>query len=383
MQRTAVHRLVFDATEHSTGVCGEIVAQLDLVRRLDPVDRRLPIPLRPMRGVRLYLAARTAPSVKIAGRCLVPLGVRGQPVGKGRCEMRNAEELPDVQRTAACAVRPGAARRAAVWVSVLATLLMAAGSVAGLVTAGLYGELESTASMLRGYDLVTLLVVVPVLSAALLGVRRASGVAGLMWVSMLAASVYTYAIYVFGTGFNDLFLVHVAVFSASLFALVLGLTAPDLAAVGSRLARGGGWGRAVAVLLGFLAAALGGMWVYVSLRFAITGDVPAGSALVETETVVHAGIVLDLALLVPAYAGACIGIWRGRPWGYVVGAVMLVSGIVHQIGYLVALAFQATADIPGATAFDAFEPVIAALFVVGAALLLAPLRGGRDGRDPR
>jgi hypothetical protein len=157
--------------------------------------------------------------------------------------------------------------------------------------------------------------------------------------------------------------VYVAVFSASLFALVLGMAALDVADFGGRLARGG-WGRAVAVLLGFLAAALGGMWVYVSLGFAITGEVPAGSALIETETVVHLGIVLDLALLVPAYAGACVGIWRGRPWGYVVGALVLVSGIVHQVGYLVALPFQAAAGMPGATGFDVFEPVIAALFVV-------------------
>jgi len=56
---------------------------------------------------------------------------------------------------------------------------------------------------------------------------------------------------------------------------------------------------------------------------------------------------------------------------------------VHQIGYLVALPFQVATGMPGATALDPLEPVIAALFVVGAALLLAPLRGGRDGWDPR
>lgn len=55
-------------------------------------------------------------------------------------------------------------------------------------------------------------------------------------------------------------------------------------------------------------AALGSMWVYACAAFIVSGAVPAGSSLVETDTVVQLGIVLDLNRL-----GLPAG--RGRPAG--------------------------------------------------------------------
>ena len=57
----------------------------------------------------------------------------------------------------------------------------------------------------------------------------------------------------------------------------------------------------------------------------------------DRAPVVHLGIALDLALLVPAYAAGCVLLWRRAAWGYVIAAVVLVSGVAHQVGYLVAL----------------------------------------------
>ena len=53
------------------------------------------------------------------------------------------------------------------------------------------------------------------------------------------------------------------------------------------------------------------------------------------------------------------------------GAVLLVASAVIQVNYVLALAFQAAARIPGATAFDPQEPYIAAVITGGAAVLLA------------
>jgi hypothetical protein len=266
-----------------------------------------------------------------------------------------------------------AGRRIALLLSAVVGVLMLVASVAGLIVDGLYRDPPSTASMLRGFDLVTLVVVVPALAGALLGVRRRSPLAELVWVGLLAAVVYTYALYVFGTAFNDLFVVHIAVFSGAMFGLVLALASLDMPAVIDRLRRRAP-ARLISAFLALLALGLGGMWIYASLWFAGTGQLPAGSALVETDQVVHLGIALDLALLVPAYAAGCVLLWRQAAWGYVIAALVLVSGVVHQVGYLVALPFQASAGVPGAVAIDAAEPVIAVLFLTGTVLLLRPLR---------
>jgi hypothetical protein len=253
-------------------------------------------------------------------------------------------------------------RNAALALSVVTLVGMAVACAGGLLVDDVYGEPGSTAAMLRGYDAVSLVVAVPLLGWALIAVRSGSRRGELVWVGMLAYAVYGYALYVFATGFTDLFLVHVLVLSSAVFALPLALGAVGPAPAARA--------RAVAVVLGALGVSLGAMWVVAALRFAVSGTVPDGSALVETDQVVHLGIALDLVLLVPAYLLAAVLLWRRSGWGAVAAATVLVSGTVHQAGYLVALPFQAAADVPGAQSFDAAEPVIALAFLACALVVL-------------
>jgi hypothetical protein len=257
----------------------------------------------------------------------------------------------------------------------LVTFALAA-ALAGLAIDGIYTGAVSTAEMFRGYDVVTVAVVVPGLAFAASPARRGSIPAQLLAVSLIAYLVYTYAYYVFGTGFNDLFLLHAAVFASGVFALILTVAAIDLAAVKGRF----GTRTQVPVIagiLGLLAVALGGMWIYLVVDNAVTGDVPAGSQLIETDTIVHLGIALDLTLLVPLYAVAAVLLWRRAGLGYLLATVALLAGLLHQVSYLVALPMQAAADVPGAVAYDPGEPVIVALYLIAAALLLHGLLGGR------
>ena len=122
--------------------------------------------------------------------------------------------------------------------------------------------------------------------------------------------------------------------------------------------------------MGILAVTLAGMWVYFAVDNAATGQVPTGSQLVETDTIVHLGMALDLTLLVPLYAAAAVLLWRHSAWGYVLAAVALFAGILHQVSYVIAMPFQVAADIPGAVSYDPAEPVIVFLYLAATALLL-------------
>jgi hypothetical protein len=225
--------------------------------------------------------------------------------------------------------------------------------------------------MFRAYDLVALALVAPVLVATLLPALRGSPRARLVRAGILAYGAYAYALVVFGTSFNDAFLLHVAAFALSGFGLTLCLVAIGASAIGRSFGPRTPT-RAVAVILGVLAASLAAMWGVGAIRFAVSDVVPIeGSMLVVPIGMTHLGWVLDLALLVPAYALAAVLLWRRRPWGNVLGSVLLIAGVGHQIGYMVALAFQSRAAIPGASAFDPIEPFITLAFAVGAGLLLA------------
>lgn len=293
-----------------------------------------------------------------------------------------SNQRSETTRQAAETIGLQAARR----LSAILVVLLAAVSVAGLWIDGLYQDPESVGAMLRGYDLVTLVVVAPLLAVTLLPGLRRSPRAQLLWVSMLAFSVYNSALYVFGTQFNDVFLLHVAVFSLSVFALILALANLDIAWIG-RHYRARTPVRWISVLLGLLAVALGGMWIFFSLRFAVTGEVPQEpSKLVLPTASTHLGWVLDLALLVPLYVLAAVLLWRRAAWGYLLATVALVAGTVHQLSYMVALLFQANAEVPGATAFDPQEPFITAAFLIAATSLLANVRRSavpaEDGSRP-
>lgn len=270
------------------------------------------------------------------------------------------------------AAPPAAAGRR---LAVAVLVLMAVGAAAGLAVDGLYEGPAEVAALLRGYDAVTLAVAVPLLGVTLLPSLRTSPRACLVRVAVLVYGIYTYATYLFGTDFNDVFLVHVGVFSTSLLALVLTVAGMDVEDVGGRF-RERTPARSIGVVLGFLALGLGGMWVFYSLRFAVTGAFPEESELLLPPSAVHLAYALDLSLLVPAYAVSAVLVWRRVPWGYVLATVLLLSGTLHQLAYMAALLSQYVADLPGAVAFDSWEPVILLVFAVGTGLLLATMTPG-------
>jgi hypothetical protein len=256
--------------------------------------------------------------------------------------------------------------------------LIAFASAAGLWIDGLYSDGSAVAAMWRGYDLISLIVVAPLLAVMLLRIRQSLR-ARLVWLGLLGFVVYDYALYVFGARFNDLFLIHIALLSASIVAFVFALAGLDVDEIRRRMPVRPRV-RWVGSVLMVLALSLGAMWVVGSLRFVVTGELPdEPSKLVVPTSLTHLGWALDLALLVPAYALAGIMLWRRSAWGIVLGTTLTVAGVVQQATYMTALVFQSNADVPGAAAFDPQEPFIAGAYVVaaGALLLATPKENAR------
>ena len=107
--------------------------------------------------------------------------------------------------------------------SIIITILIIVASAGGLFIDGLYRDNTWTTTQLRGSDLVRLLVVVPVLVAALILTKRGSQSALLVWLGMLWLTIYDYAFFLFGAAFNEFFLIYVALFSLSILALIFAL----------------------------------------------------------------------------------------------------------------------------------------------------------------
>lgn len=244
-------------------------------------------------------------------------------------------------------------------------------SIGGLAVHGLYTDDTAWATAaLRGGDLVTLLLVVPGLIAATLLARRGSTRARLIWGGLLGYGVYNFAFYVFGAAFNDLFLAHVAAFSASIFALIAWATELDANAIAARFDTRTPR-RAVAALLLAVAAVFATLWTTFSLTYAVTGHLTLGAA---TLPGMHLVFALDLSLMAPSMAIGGVWLWRRKPWGYVLATALCVFGAAYQANLAAAGVFQSNASVEGAKIVDPMGVAVLLAFVVAGFAMLRRLR---------
>ncbi len=243
-------------------------------------------------------------------------------------------------------LRTGQRLHAAQILSEVVLLLMVVQAVLGLAVSGLYPEQTWAVAAFRGNDLVTLLVAAPVLAVAMLASRRRDSSASvLVWLGMLHYGVYNYAYYSFGAAFSGVFLLHVAALVASIGGLLMLGTSID-AGRAARGVAGGTRGRVIAVFTTFVGVALVAAWGGLSLRFAVTGTLPAN---VMPPSAVHLVYAIDLSLLAPVFVVAGVLLWRREPWGAVLAVAINASGAVYLAVLWAVGGFQANAGIPGTT----------------------------------
>lgn len=268
----------------------------------------------------------------------------------------------------------GTARLASMAVAVL----MVVSSAAGLWIPGLYQDPTEISAELRAYDLVTLVLATPLLVGALVMQRRGSRGAQQVWLGLLMYACYNYAIYVFGSAFNDMFLVHVAVLPLSVAAAVLLSLKLDATALRGRFRRRTPV-RSISAVLMLAGVSLAGMWVFYALRFAFTGTPPDESELVLPMPAVHLAYALDLMFFAPLCVLASLLLWRRNAWGFVLATAVLVFAALYQVNYVVALVFQARAGVAGARGFDPAEPFVVAVFLIALVVMSISMRpaGGR------
>lgn len=248
--------------------------------------------------------------------------------------------------------------------SILVAILAAIAAAGGLFLPGHYRDNDFIKTAWFGNDLVTLLVAVPLLVSSLYFSRKGSQRAHLVWMGAIAYMIYNFAFYLFGAAFNKFFLVYVALFALSFYALVLGLSNMDVRGIKERFnaALRVQW---ISIYLFLISVPLivveGGQCV----NFIVTDKLP------EVPTLIFA---LDLAVVVPATALAGTLLWQRKSWGYVLGAMMLVKGFTYG---LVLMTGTSLIALTGAGAWDPLMPFYTFVTVGGLTCLIKLLKNMR------
>jgi hypothetical protein len=171
----------------------------------------------------------------------------------------------------------------------------------------------------RGTDAVTLTLGIPLLIVTTVRYRRGSLRWGLLLVGTLVYFLYVYASLALNAAYNNLFLIYVALFSASLFAVVLAATSIDLVALQAHfLPNLPHRGPALFMLASGLVTLL--IWLGPLLSALVRGQPPA---LLDSSTTMVTD-ALDLAIMTPATIIAGVLILRRAPLGYLIACALLV-----------------------------------------------------------
>lgn len=250
--------------------------------------------------------------------------------GKGARARTHAHSTISAQVAAQGAAR-AASLRAALRLSWAVAALAAVAALGGLLLPGLYAaETEWAAPQMRGQDAVTLIAAL-LLGALLPAVGRGSGGASLAWIGLLGYMWYTYTAAAFTYRLNTFFLVYVALFSLSTFALVAAGAGIDARAIQAKFDAGTPR-RAVAIFLLLLGVLLSVLWLGQLAPFYLNGTLP--ELVVKAETPTNFVYVLDLGLVVPL---ALLGAWwlrQGRAWGPVLAGVVTFKAATMGLALL-------------------------------------------------
>jgi hypothetical protein len=256
-------------------------------------------------------------------------------------------------------------------ISIVLGALLVLASIVGIASGGngFYRSYPAALAGMVGQDVASLVVGLPVLLGSAWFARRGSSRALLVLAGVLFYLAYGYAFFVIG-GFNALFPVYALIVAISLYGLLGLLATLDPADVAGRFDADVPRRRVAAFLLGFAL-------LFIVMWGGLTLSLIAGSE--QPEPVVHAVLVMDNTVLLPALLLGGSLLWRGSAWGLVLGGVLLVK-LVLTGG---TLAFATLLDWRWSGELDGFNTVLLVLFglmaVMGLALLLPFLRHIEDG----
>ena len=257
------------------------------------------------------------------------------------------------------------------WLS--GALLLVTDVAAGLTAFGdfLSGPPAMTGSA-RGTAFVLLLVTGPVLAVAMVMGARGSARAALVWLGALAAIVYNAQMLLYGTPFNSLFILYVAMLGLSVWSIAwLVLRGHVTDAVASRV---DDWMpvRPIATYIWVVAGINVVAWLRAILPAVFSADpttVLAGTGLTTNPVYVQ-----DLALWLPLGIAAGVWLWRRGPAGYLICGALLTMWVIEGVSVAVDQWFGHQADPASAVVSLSMVPAFGVLAVVGLVPLIIYLR---------
>ncbi len=270
---------------------------------------------------------------------------------------------------------PPVARRLA-WALAVATL---AAAVPTLFWPELIHGPAAMVGSAQGTALVMLVVALPLLVGSQIALARGAARILPLWLAAVLFLVYNGFMLLFAVPFNSLFPAYVATWSLGIWTLIVAAPAIDVSAVRRRY-RDRMPRRTISIYLWVVTAFNIAAWLRGLVPGLFDSESPAfleGTGLTTLPTYVQ-----DFAFWLPLMAVAGIGLWRGRAWGHLLTAAVLVQSAIEALSIASDQFFGALADPASPVVTMAATPPFLVLAAVTAAFAAPLFRRNREPVPP-
>jgi len=213
-------------------------------------------------------------------------------------------------------------------------VLAGVASLGGLIVPNLYRDNAFYKAAWQANDLITILLTPGVLISCHY-YRRGNASAQLVWLGLMLYMFYNYAFYLLGAAFNWFFLIYAALFTLSIYALLIGLREIDGSAAPNKylspLTR-----KVIIAFLSLVAIPLASVELGQCWAFIVSGAPPEIPILI---------MALDLTLVLPNTILAALLLARKRRWGTILSAMMLVKSFTYGLVLVTGTTFIAITGI--------------------------------------
>lgn len=220
------------------------------------------------------------------------------------------------------------------WLSAPIVVLALFSSLVGVFGRGTYArETANWSGQAVGQDIANLAAYV-LLGVLAVATARGSMRAYVAWIGLVAFSVYSFAIYAFAVHFGRMFLVYVAVFGLSVYALTGALNALDRVRWRAMFGSGAPV-RSTAIVLIVISGMFYLLWLSEVIPTIASGKVP--DAVRDAGLLTNPVHVLDMAVLLPAGILAGILLLRRNNWGFALAPAVLTCFVFLGVGIVAAI----------------------------------------------
>lgn len=227
-----------------------------------------------------------------------------------------------------------------------------------------YWDTVSMTAQMQGNDIVTLMIGLPLLVISFWLAQRGSLRGRFLLTGTLGYFLYTYMSMCFGTAYNNLFLVYVALFSLSLFAFILSMMSFDMKTLpqrfSERLPR-----RAFAAMFILVGAFLSLAW----LGRIIPPLMQNGSPPLENVTSLFIQ-AMDLGMIVPLCFLSAVLLLRRNAFGYLLASISVMKFLTMGLAVSVMGINMVRAGVPASPVELVIFPAITLANGIMAVILL-------------